>query len=147
MFELRFERPKNTWDIFQEMEKIQNDFDRIFSSRNRRVTQDSLCVNIWTSDEDVVMRAELPGINPEKLNISVTGDTVTLRGAYPVEERKEDETYHRKERNGGSFNRVFQLPFRVEAEKVLATYQKGILSVTLPRAEADKPRKIELKTV
>ena len=102
-------------------------------------------MNVWTNEDGAVVTAELPGVEPDNINIAVTGDTLTLKGSRTPEELKEGEQYHRRERGHGQFTRTFQLPFQVEAEKVEANFEKGVLSITLPRAEAEKPRKIAIK--
>jgi HSP20 family protein len=103
-------------------------------------------VNLWRGDDDVVLTAEIPGVEPEDLDISVQNHTVTLRGSRKAESLKEGESYHRQERGSGSFVRTVQLPFEADANNVEAKLEKGILRLTLPRAEADKPKKIAVKT-
>jgi HSP20 family protein len=89
----------------------------------------------------------LPGIDPNAIDISVVGKTLTLRGSRKPEEFKENESYHRRERWHGQFTKTIELPFDIDSGKVDAQYRKGILRITLPRAEADKPRKISVKSV
>ena len=90
------------------------------------------------------MTAELPGIDPKALEITVKNNTVTIRGSREVEEPGEGRTALRRERGEGTFVRSFSLPFRLDADKVSAQYQKGVLQVMLPRSEADKPKKISV---
>jgi HSP20 family protein len=101
-------------------------------------------MNVWTDEDSAVVTAELPGVILEDLDISVEDNTLTLRGTRQPEE-VEGATYHRRERRHGKFARTFQFPFRVDAEKVDATFKSGVLSIVLPRAEEDKPRKITVK--
>jgi HSP20 family protein len=110
-----------------------------------RVAPSFPAINVWLSEEGAVVTAELPGVKPEDLDISVVGETLTLTGSRQPEELKEGEKYHRRERRFGKFTRTFQLPFTVEASKVDAKFDKGILHIALPRAEAEKPRKISVK--
>lgn len=138
----------NSW---QEIERMQREMDRIFNtfygSRSRFQTAPSYpAINVWTNQDGAVITAELPGVNPEDIDISVVGETLTLTGARSPEELQEGEKYHRRERGYGKFTRTFQLPFPVEADKVDAFFEKGILHISLPRAEADKPKKISIKT-
>ncbi|MBM4315661.1 MAG: Hsp20/alpha crystallin family protein, partial [Deltaproteobacteria bacterium] len=100
----------------------------------------------WVGEGDVIVTAELPGMDTGNTDISVVGDTLTISGSRKAEPLKEGESYHRQERSHGQFKRTLQLPFRVEADKVEAKYEKGILRLTLPRAEADKPRKISVRS-
>lgn len=102
-------------------------------------------LNAWVSDHGVVVDAELPGIDPKNLDISVVGDELTLTGRRDPDEAKESDTYHRRERRFGRFTRSLRLPFKVEAAKVTANYRHGVLRITLPRAEADKPKRIAIE--
>jgi HSP20 family protein len=102
-------------------------------------------MNIWTDPDGAIVSAELPGVNPEDIDISVQNDVLTLTGSRQPDDLEEDEIYHRRERGHGRFTRSFQLPFHVEAGKVEAMFDKGILRISLPRAEADKPKKITVK--
>jgi HSP20 family protein len=99
-------------------------------------------VNIWTGEDDAILTAELPGINPDDLEITVKNNTITLRGSRKPEDLDDKHTVIRKERGAGTFVRSFSLPFRVDADKVSAQYQKGVIQVMLARSEADKPKKI-----
>jgi HSP20 family protein len=135
---------------WQEMERMRREMDRLFSnfysSPRFRVAPSFPAINVWTNPEGAVITAELPGVSPENIDISVVGDTLTLTGSRQPEELKEGEKYHRRERGYGKFTRTFQLPFAVEADKVEAMFDKGILHLSLPRAEAEKPKKITVKT-
>lgn len=87
----------------------------------------------------------MPGVSPKDIEISVQNDTLTLRGCRQPRDLEEGETYHRRERGCGRFARTLQLPFQVEPEGVEATFERGVLHISLPRAEADKPKKITVK--
>lgn len=102
-------------------------------------------VNVWVSEENAVVTTEVPGIDPKSIDISLVGRSLTLRGSRQPEELKEGETYHRRERWHGQFSKTVALPFNIEGNKVEARFSNGVLSVTLPRAEAEKPRKINIK--
>lgn len=134
---------------WREMERLQREMNRLFSDASTgfgpRVSPSYPAINVWTNDEGVVVTAELPGVNPDEIDISVVGDTLTLKGARQPVELKEGEKFHRQERRFGSFTRTFQLPFQVEADEVEAVFEKGVLHVSLPRAEVDKPKKIAIK--
>jgi HSP20 family protein len=84
-------------------------------------------------------------VDPQEIDISVEDDTLTLRGSRQVD-GPENVTYHRRERGSGSFARSVQLPFRVEADQVEATFDQGVLTIELPRAESDKPHKIAIQS-
>ena len=103
-------------------------------------------VNIWANGDGAILTTEIPGVAPESVEISVTGKTVTLRGSREPEARKAENTYHRQERWSGRFSKTIELPFNVEADRVQATFRRGILKVTLPKAAADKPKTIKVKS-
>jgi HSP20 family protein len=132
-------------DPLREMQRVQREMNRIFSGLGQPLTQEVPPVNVWVGESDTVVTAELPGVDPGGVDISVVGDALTISGFREAETLEEGESYHRQERNHGRFFRSLQLPFHVEAGKVEAKYDRGILRITLPRAEADKPRKISVK--
>jgi HSP20 family protein len=101
-------------------------------------------MNVWTNENGAVVTAELPGVAPEDIDISVVNETLTVTGVRHPEE-VEGATYHRRERSQGRFTRSFQLPFRIEGDRVEASFERGVLHIHLPRAEADKPKKIAIK--
>lgn len=103
-------------------------------------------INMWVSEDNAVVTTEVPGIDPNALEISVVNDSLTLRGLRKTEELKGGESYHRRERWSGQFTKTLELPFAVESDKVEARFSKGVLSISLPRAEAEKPRKISVKS-
>ena len=119
--------------------------NRLFRELGRMATTPRFpAMNVWSGDERVLVTAELPGITAEDINISVTGDTLALTGTRQRPEVEEGNTYHRQECGYGRFSRSLQLPFRIDANGVEATFRKGVLSITLPRAEEDKPKKINV---
>jgi HSP20 family protein len=103
-------------------------------------------VNIWNGPEAYVLTAAIPGVEPEGLDVAVVGDTVTIRGSRAPRTLVEGEAYHRVERGYGQFVRSVKLPKRLNPDQVEARYSKGILNLRLPRAEAEMPRKIALKS-
>jgi len=137
---------QNPW---REIDRMQHEMNRLMQSfpsfSGAQVAPSFPAINVWLSEEGAVVTAELPGVKPEDLDISVVGETLTLTGSRQPEELKEGEKYHRRERRFGKFTRTFQLPFTVEANNVEAKFDKGILHIALPRAEAEKPRKISVK--
>jgi HSP20 family protein len=129
----------------REMQRVQREMNRIFSGLDQPVNQEIPAVNAWVGEGDVIVTAELPGVDPGKVDISVVGDTLTIGGSRETAALREGESYHRQERSYGRFTRSLQLPFHVEAGKVEAKYERGVLRITLPRAEEDKPRKISVR--
>lgn len=101
-------------------------------------------VNVWEEGDSLYLEAELPGVAREDLDISAAGNELTLRGRRnPCQ--GENLVYHRQERGFGEFNRVLTLPMDVDAEKIEATLREGVLTLTLPKAEAARARKIKVK--
>jgi len=148
-----FRRPFDFYGFrspWAEMERMQREMNRLFSDSfslaGGRTAPGYPAMNVWTNEEGAVLTAELPGVNPADIDIAVVGDTLTLTGSRAPEELGEGTQYHRRERGYGRFSRSFQLPFKVEPDKVEARFDQGILHLSLPRAEADKPRKIVVKT-
>jgi HSP20 family protein len=101
-------------------------------------------MNVWSSDDGLVIDAELPGVAPENVDVSVMGDELTLQGKVNAEEPAEGETQHRRERPSGEFSRTLQLPFRADAAGVKAAYRNGVLRITVPKSEDEKPKKIKI---
>ena len=137
------------WSPWHGMERLQRGMNRAFSEAeaySQRGAPAFPAMNVWTSKEGAVLTAELPGVKPEDIDISVVGDILTLSGTRQMEEVGEDITYHRRERGCGKFTRSFQLPFHVDSGNVDAHFDNGVLHVSLPYAEEDKPRKIAVKS-
>ncbi|MDA8077583.1 MAG: Hsp20/alpha crystallin family protein [Nitrospiraceae bacterium] len=103
-------------------------------------------VNISENAEGAVITAELPGVWPSDVEISVKGNTLTLKGSRKADELKDGEFYQRRERWNGEFNKTLELPFEINADKVAARYSRGVLTVAAPRAESEKPRKITISS-
>ncbi len=135
-----FDRFGRFFDPWREFERMRQAFSRLSAP----VTLEFPAVNLWASDDHAMLTTEIPGVDPKSLDISVVGKTLTLRGERRPDELKEGETYHRRERWRGQFTKTVDLPFPVESGKVEARLEKGVLYVSLPRAEADKPRKISI---
>jgi len=141
----RFRRPS----IWQEMDQLQREMNRLFDATSRGRVFNSPgypAINIWTNEQGQLISAEMPGIRPDDINIDVTGDALSISGERKPDEFAKDAAYHRRERNYGSFSRTVQLPFMVDTNKVEAHFKNGVLLINLPRAEADKPRKITIKS-
>lgn len=144
-----FDRSFNVWDPWSELKQLQNNMDRLlrrYDTGKVRNPAEYPAVNIWSDDNQVLLTAEVAGLDPDKIELSVHSDQLTIKGSRDSYECSEKEVYHRRERGCGSFVRTVGLPFVVENDKVEATYKGGILKVVLPRAEADKPKQISIKT-
>ncbi len=139
----RLGRPYYPW---REIDTLQHEMDDLLANLRATRPADFPPVNIWNGGDEVVVTTEMPGIAPDKVEISVTGKVLTLKGSRAPEPLTEGEAFHRQERWYGSFTRSIELPFQIELEKIRAEFAKGVLTVTLPRAEAEKPRKIKVTT-
>ena len=146
MFWPEFGRYGRVWSPWREMERLQQDVNRLLSRESAPYATMFPAVNIWASDQDVIVTAEVPGVDPAGLDITVADNVLRLSGSRKPEELEPGEVSHRRERASGEFTRSFRLPFAVDSGKVEASCDRGILTVRLPRAEADKPRKIAIKT-
>lgn len=133
-----------SWNPLNELRQIQDEMDRLFTQAVPR-TGEYPPINVWSNEEQVIVQAELPGYAADDIDISVVQNTLTLRGERKPDALKEGEQYHRRERRTGQFVRTVELPFEVDNDKVQADYQAGILSISLPRAEATRPKRIEVK--
>ncbi len=126
-----------SWDPFRELSRLQVDLNRAFAGAN------GPAFNVWTGQDSAVVTAELPGFSAEAFDVSVFGKTVTVKGERkPIE--LDGATAHRRERQTGSFVRAIELPFRIDSDRVDAKFERGVLQITLPRAEADKRRSIAI---
>jgi len=102
-------------------------------------------INVWASDTDLTVQIEVPGVDHEKLDISVLGDTLTIAGAQELANAREGSELLHCERSGGEFSRTIRLPFEVASQEIEATYDRGILEITLPKAARAIPQKIAIK--
>ena len=136
-----FRRSFRPWNGLGELQRFHDEVSRLFSASGPEFP----ALNAWSNDEETVVRAELPGFEPEDVEISVEGNTLKLSGSRDAEDLKEDETYYRRERWNGKFARTLELPAGVDADQVEAEFRHGVLSIKLPRAAEHRPRKIEVK--
>jgi HSP20 family protein len=135
-----------TLDPWRQINDIQREMNRLFDVRTGRKRHEYPAVNIWTDTDKAMVTAELPGYDKKDIDISLTGDLLRIHGSRKAPECKEDECFHRQERSHGVFDREIKLPFTIDQTSVEATLENGILSVSLSRAEEDKPKKIEIRS-
>lgn len=142
-----------TWklkDQFEELERIRRKMDALFGSLTGGSFQKSRSgvfppVNLTEDVNSYYLRAELPGVKAEDLDIQATGNNIAISGERKNLETESEAKYHRRERDKGKFSRVVSLPDYVNSEKVEARLVDGILTVTIPKTEAAKPRHISIK--
>lgn len=135
-------------DLWREMDSL---FDRFFGE-NRWLEHPMTrtfapALDISESEDELVVKAELPGVDPKEVDVNLTGNLLTIKGEKRDEREEKGSSFHRVERSFGSFSRSFQLPCDVEEEKIAATYKDGVLELRLPKTEKAKikTRKIEVK--
>lgn len=141
------------WNPVRDFSFLQDQMNRLFeeamgtwlgdSDARTRPTWVPLA-DVFETDNDLVVRAELPGIDPKKVDVRVENNVLTIRGERPFEQKVEQENYHRLERSYGTFTRSFALPATIDAEKIRAEYREGILNLTLPKSEKAKPKRIQI---
>jgi len=138
------------WQPAREMMSLREAMDRLFDdSFTRPLTVrdgwSTPAIDMFQTDDEVVIRATLPGFKAEDVQINVTGDVLTLRGELKHEEEQDNKAWHIREQRWGSFERAMVLPVNVVADKAKAEFENGILTVTLPKAEDVKPKTITVK--
>ena len=131
----------SAWEEMDRMSKLVN----AFSAGRQRESSTFPAINAWTNDDEEVITAEVPGVNPSDVEITIASDVLTISGERSAVEGEDEIRFHRRERVGGKFSRSIQLSFPVNSDQVAASVENGILTVRLPRAEADRPRKISVK--
>lgn len=135
---------------FDELERIRGQMNRLFEGLSGRSVASQTAgvfplMNLTEDSDTFYIRAELPGIKAEEMDILVTGDTLSIEGERKFTIEDENARYHRREREAGKFNRVISLPKQIDTEKVKATATDGILTIVLPKAESAKPREISVR--
>ncbi|NVM25573.1 MAG: Hsp20/alpha crystallin family protein [Desulfobacterales bacterium] len=131
--------------LHQEMDRL---WDRFMGETPlvRRITGEWWpTVDVSETKDNFVIKAELPGMDASDVNVSVSGNVLTIKGEKRKEEEEKDEHHYRAERYYGSFQRSFQLPASMQAEKVEATFDKGVLRVILPKVEEAKKKEVTIK--
>ena len=143
------------WEPAREMMTLREAMDRLFDdaftrpfslSREGGSNWSSPAIDMYQTDDEVVMKAALPGIKPEEVQINVTGDVLTIRGETKNEEEKQDKSWQIREHRWGAFERSVRLPTNVIADQAKAEFDNGILTISLPKSEEVKPRTIRVRT-
>ncbi|HSL44830.1 MAG TPA: Hsp20/alpha crystallin family protein [Anaerolineales bacterium] len=139
------------WEPVREMMTLREAMDRLFDDAFTRPINlrdggwSAPAIDMYQTDDEVVVRAALPGFKADEVQINVTGDILTLRGELKQQEEKQDRAWHIREHRWGSFERSVSLPTEVTADKAVADFENGILTITLPKAEEVKPKTITVK--
>lgn len=140
------------WEPAREMMTLREAMDRLFDDAFTRPL--SLSGNTWSipavdmyqTDNEVVVKAALPGIKADEVQINVTGEVLTLKGETKQANETKEKAYHIREQRWGTFERSIVLPTEVVADKAKADFENGVLTITLPKAEEVKPKTISIKT-
>jgi HSP20 family protein len=142
------------WTPMQDFLSMQQDMNRLLQELTRGGNGEETGwgastwtppVDLYETDNDFVLKADLPGFRSEDIHIDVRDRTLTLRGERKQETEAKDEHYYRRERSYGRFQRVFTLPTPLDAEKVRASFKDGMLELHLPKHEAAKPKRIAIQ--
>ncbi len=137
------------WDKLPTFSTLQEDMNRMLDNFFKRETSFDMGwspkIDILENDNDVTVKAEIPGVDPKEIDISITGDTLTIKGEKKEEKENKGEHYHRVERSYGSFTRTIDLPAHVNTDKVEAKNIHGVIEITLPKMEKSKAKKISVK--
>jgi len=141
------------WDPFAEMASLRQTVDRLFDeTRPWRVfggnggsSAGYFPVDVYETNDEVVVKASLPGVKPDDIDISVTGQLLTLKAEAREEHEDKGRNWYRRERTAGTYLRQFTLPTEVDAEKAQANFEHGVLELHLPKAESVKPKQIKVQ--
>ncbi len=129
---------------FADLLRMQQEFGRLWNDTQNALTRDFPPANLYDDGENFMLRSELPGLDRDKLDITVAGDVLTIKGQR-IDDKLEG-SYHRRERGWDDFNRSLSLPDTIDVDKVSASYKDGVLEVTLPRAPEARPRKVAVES-
>ncbi|MFQ3534347.1 MAG: Hsp20/alpha crystallin family protein [Aggregatilineales bacterium] len=135
----------NRWNPVRELLSIRDEMDRLFNERFFRTENRPLLLPIdaYMTDDALVLMADVPGLSPEDIHITFEGDTLTIRGEHKV--NGEGRNYLLRERTVGKFERVLTINTPVDSDKIEASFENGVLTLTLPKAEAAKPKQITVR--
>ena len=145
-------RRAGDWDAESELAQLQREMNRLTRRASKRPAGRQggrvfPAIIVSATDEKLVVRTEVPGMQPEDLHISVSDDVLTVQGSRPTGEQLEGGWYHRRERESGGLSRAVRLAAEVDGDKAEATYVAGVLTVSLPLKMAAKPKQIPVKVV
>ncbi len=139
------------WDPYREMARMTRMMDRMFDEMPHIWRSEfdggegTFPLDLYETDNEIVLRATLPGVKPEDVDITISGDLLTIKGETKREEEKKRRNYYRQESWYGSFVRSITLPTQVNADKAEAVFEDGVLKLTIPKAESARPKTITVK--
>ncbi len=140
------------WKSFKdEMERLRKEMDNLWNRLSGETSLTKSFQRGWAPTTDTTetsdaihIKAELPGMDPDDIDVSISGDTLTIRGEKKQEEEKQEEQYHYRECFYGAFQRSFRLPAEVQTDKIEASFEKGVLKITLPKSEETQKKEIKI---
>jgi HSP20 family protein len=136
-------------DLVSFRREVDRLFDRFFEGWpfGRSATDEGWlpAMDVSETSKELVAKVEAPGMDPKDIEISIKGDTLTVRGERKQEKEEKDENFHRIERRYGSFSRTVRLPSEIDPDKVKAVYKNGVLKISMPKVKAETVKKIEVK--
>src|SRR5229473_8405128 len=140
------------WDPFRDLGLLQDRMNRLFDDAGRTWRTDepaattswSPSVDIFETEGEIVVKAELPGVDRKDITLHLENNVLTLKGERRFEKETKEENYHRIERSYGNFSRSFSIPATVDEEKIRADYKDGVLKIVLPKKEQSKPKQIKI---
>lgn len=130
---------------WRELANLQRQMNRLFD--DYAVTQQRAfpAVNVFTNADEVLVNAELPGLEQDDVNLSIMNNSLTIEGARKQNDIQKGHSYHRRERITGEFSRTIEIPYAVNPDKISAALKNGVLTIRLPRSEEDKPKNIQIQ--
>ena len=142
------------WEPFREMTTLRQAMDRLLEESFVRpsrhwglfAAESTLPIDVYQKPEELVVNAALPGVKPDEVDITISGDTLTIKGETKATEEVKREDYLCQEHRYGAFSRSVGLPSGLQSDKAEATFENGVLTLTIPRAEDVKPKTIKVKT-
>jgi HSP20 family protein len=138
------------WEPARDMMTLREAMDRLFDDAFTRPLSirdgwSAPAIDMYQTDDEIVVKASLPGVKADEVQINITGEVLTLKGETKQVEEKKDKAWHMREQRWGAFERAVILPTDVVADKAKAEFENGILTITLPKAEEVKPKIINIK--
>ncbi len=142
------------WEPFSEVMSLRDAMDRLFAESfiqprfisPLREGMGQLALDVLETENDIIVKAAVPGLKPEDIDVTVVGDTLTIKGETKEETKQEKDNYLLQERRYGAFQRSLTLPMGVQADKAQADFENGVLTLTLPKVEEVKPKQIKVGT-
>jgi len=141
------------WDPFRDMISLRDRMDRLFEESLTRIkgadeemahSTWSPAVDIYETAENMIIKAEIPGVEKDDISVEVKNGSLYLKGERKLSKEVKEDNYHRMERSYGSFSRVFALPTSVDQDKIKASFKNGVLEISIPKSEEAKPKQINV---